>query len=173
MNKDFFIIGARVLAAAVIGVTIFLSTGSREENPGNQDNQNRKRDDEPGKDVNNSNPSGFWNPAEQHEVKNEVVNNGNGNQQQMVNKPSGEKIITGLRGINMTIGRVSQVINSLTDITRSIMRLFGKDTGGRQQYSPNPWSSGQIPVSRINPYIIQVGPTYDNNCGYYGQQYYE
>lgn len=182
MGKDFLIIGARVLAALVIGVTVFLTTGSgsKSENPRNQD-QDRKRDDNLGSkenlNGNGGSSSGFWNPEVQQDVKDSVVNNGdsqNQQNQQMNQKPSGEKIISGLRGVNMTIGRLSQVINSLTDITRSIMRLFGKDVGPRQQYCANPWSSGQIPVNRVNPYIIQVGPTYDNNnCGYYGQQYCE
>ena len=160
MNRNFFEIGARVLAAVVIGVTIFLSTsgGSKsDENPKGPENNgnNGNNGNNLGKNSfgGNNGPNNFWNPTTNGGMNtnnNNQPTSENGNvsqpQQNKVNEEkNGEKIITGLRGINVTMGKVSQVISSLTDIARNIMRLFSKDTG--QQYCANPWScGGPIPV---------------------------
>lgn len=168
-NGKFWEIGLKILAAAVVGVAVFVGI----------DRSTSK------KDV-NFNGNGNPQPEEQTEVKNqwnqpdEPKNNNEVNQQKSSskedNKAVGEKVVNGLKGMYGTFGKLSQVISSLVDVVGSVGRLFGNDNNypPRQPYfTSNPWGCGcnlGPGLHRVNDYIIQVGPTpgqqYGNNYNY-------
>lgn len=181
MNSSgrFWEIGLKILAAAVVGIAVFVgidrSTSKRENNfNGSQPNQNN---------GNQNNFNGNWTQPEEQQTQ-ESVNQQSGNTEsaKVENKETrvGEKVVSGLRGMYGTFGKLTQVISSLVDVVGSVGRLFGNDDGygyppRQPYYTNNPWGCGcnlSPGLHRVNDYIIQVGPTpgqqYGNNyCGYY------
>ena len=166
-NGRFWEIGLKILAAAVVGIAVFVGiekSTSKENNNFNGSQQNP--------DQNNNGNNNWTQPEQQQEAQNNTVN------QKPENKVVGEKVVDGLNGIYRTFGKLSQVISSLVDVVGSIGRLFGNDNNygypPRQPfYTSNPWGCGcnlGPGLHRVNDYIIQVGPTqgqqYGNNFGY-------
>lgn len=167
-NGRFWEIGLKVLAAAVVGLAVFVGidrstskknnsnfTGSQQE-PETKNNNWTQPGIEQNQEQMNSNPQ----PSQEN--KREVV---------------GERVVNGLRGMYGTFGKLSQVISSLVDVVGSIGRLFGNNDTGypprQPYYTNNPWGCGcnlGPGLHRINDYIIQVGPTpeqqYGGNYGY-------
>ena len=171
-NGKFWEIGLKILAAAVVGIAVFVgidkSISKKEESNFNGSQQNQ---------GNPSNDSGTWQPNEQNQgnVNQSVGNKENSNQRN--NEYVGEKVVNGLKGIYGTFGKLTQVISSLVDVVGSVGRLFGNDEFAypprQPYYTNNPWGCGcniSPGLHRVNDYIIQVGPTpgqqYGNN--YYG-----
>jgi hypothetical protein len=171
-NGRFWEIGLKVLAAAVVGIAVFVgidrSTSKRSTNFNGQGNNNQEPEPK-----NNT-----WSqPGEQQQGQN---NDNQALQQEgkRENKDVGEKVVNGLKGMYGTFGKLSQVISSLVDVVGSIGRLFGNDNGygyppRQPYYTSNPWGCGcnlGPGLHRVNDYIIQVGPTpgqqYGSNFGY-------
>lgn len=171
-NGRFWEIGLKVIAAAVVGIAVFVgidrSTSKKSTNFNNgQGNNNQEPEpknntwSQPGEQQGQNNN----NQAPQQEGKRE-------------NKDVGEKVVNGLKGMYGTFGKLSQVISSLVDVVGSIGRLFGNDNGygyppRQPYYTSNPWGCGcnlGPGLHRVNDYIIQVGPTpgqqYGSNFGY-------
>lgn len=175
-NGRFWEIGLKVLAAAVVGLAVFVGierSTSKKSTNFNDPQQNP--------DPNNNNNGNKWTQPEQQQDQaagvNQQQNAGNNN----TGKDSsvvGEKVVNGLRGMYGTFGKLSQVISSLVDVVGSVGRLFGKDNDcgyppRQPYYTSNPWGCGcnlGPGLHRVNDYIIQVGPTpgqqYGNNFGY-------
>lgn len=171
-NGRFWEIGLKVLAAAVVGIAVFVgidrSTSKKSTNFNGQGNNNQEPEpknntwSQPGEQQPGQNND---NQALQQEGKRE-------------NKDVGEKVVNGLKGMYGTFGKLSQVISSLVDVVGSIGRLFGNDNGygyppRQPYYTSNPWGCGcnlGPGLHRVNDYIIQVGPTpgqqYGSNFGY-------
>lgn len=171
-NGRFWEIGLKVIAAAVVGIAVFVgidrSTSKKSTNFNGQGNNNQEPEpknntwSQPGEQQQSQNND---NQAPQQEGKRE-------------NKDVGEKVVNGLKGMYGTFGKLSQVISSLVDVVGSIGRLFGNDNGygyppRQPYYTSNPWGCGcnlGPGLHRVNDYIIQVGPTpgqqYGNNFGY-------
>lgn len=171
-NGRFWEIGLKVIAAAVVGIAVFVgidrSTSKKSTNFNGQGNNNQEPEpknntwSQPGEQQQSQNND---NQAPQQEGKRE-------------NKDVGEKVVNGLKGMYGTFGKLSQVISSLVDVVGSIGRLFGNDNGygyppRQPYYTSNPWGCGcnlGPGLHRVNDYIIQVGPTpgqqYGSNFGY-------
>lgn len=172
-NGKFWEIGLKVLAAAVVGIAVFVgierSTSKKSTNFNGQGNNNQQ---EPEQQQNN-----MWS---QPGTEQQNQNNNQAPQQEdkRENKDVGEKVVNGLKGMYGTFGKLSQVISSLVDVVGSIGRLFGNDSGygyppRQPYYTSNPWGCGcnlGPGLHRVNDYIIQVGPTpgqqYGSNFGY-------
>ena len=167
-NGKFWEIGLKVLAAAVVGIAVFVgidrSTSNRSSNFNGQGNNNNREPEF----KNNA-----WSqPGEQQNQNTDQIPQG----ERRENKDVGEKVVNGLKGMYGTFGKLSQVISSLVDVVGSIGRLFGNDNGyppRQPYYTSNPWGCGcnlGPGLHRVNDYIIQVGPTpgqqYGNNFGY-------
>lgn len=165
-NGRFWEIGLKILAAAVVGFAVFVgidrSTSKKSTNFNGQQNQEPETKNE-------------WSQPDQQPKTN--------NQDQAETKRDnrevvGEKVVSGLKGMYGTFGKLSQVISSLVDVVGSIGRLFGNDDYGypprQPYYTNNPWGCGcnlGPGLHRINDYVIQVGPTpqgqqYGSNFGY-------
>ena len=169
-NGKFWEIGLKVLAAAVVGIAVFVgidkSTSNRSSNFNGQGNNNQNQEPE-------SKNNAWSQPGEQH---NQNENQAPHQEEKRENKDVGEKVVNGLKGMYGTFGKLSQVISSLVDVVGSIGRLFGNDNGyppRQPYYTTNPWGCGcniGPGLHRVNDYIIQVGPTpgqqYGSNFGY-------
>jgi hypothetical protein len=171
-NGRFWEIGLKVIAAAVVGIAVFVgidrSTSKRSTNFNGQQQNNQEPESK----------NNMWSqPGEHQQNKNE--NQASPQQEEKrENKDVGEKVVNGLKGMYGTFGKLSQVISSLVDVVGSIGRLFGNDNGygyppRQPYYTSNPWGCGcnlGPGLHRVNDYIIQVGPTqgqqYGNNFGY-------
>lgn len=171
-NGRFWEIGLKVIAAAIVGIAVFVgidrSTSKKSTNFNGQGNNNQEPEpknntwSQPGEQQQGQSND---NQAPQQEGKRE-------------NKDVGEKVVNGLKGMYGTFGKLSQVISSLVDVVGSIGRLFGNDNGygyppRQPYYTSNPWGCGcnlGPGLHRVNDYIIQVGPTpgqqYGSNFGY-------
>ena len=171
-NGRFWEIGLKVIAAAVVGIAVFVgidrSTSKKSTNFNGHGNNNQEPEpknntwSQPGEQQQGQNND---NQAPQQEGKRE-------------NKDVGEKVVNGLKGMYGTFGKLSQVISSLVDVVGSIGRLFGNDNGygyppRQPYYTSNPWGCGcnlGPGLHMVNDYIIQVGPTpgqqYGSNFGY-------
>ena len=160
-NGKFWEIGLKILAAAVVGIAVFVGIDKSTSRKPNSNNG-----PQPSPENNQQNQS--WEPPREKQTE-EIKQESN-------NKPVGEKVVNGLRGMYGTFGKLSQVISSLVDVVGSVGRLFGNnDDYGyppRQPYynMNNPWSCGctiSPGLNRVNDYIIQVGPMpgqqYGNN----------
>lgn len=170
-NGRFWEIGLKVIAAAVVGIAVFVgidrSTSKRNTNFNGTQNQNQG----------NSNPGTWQQPEEQPGQDNvNQQQTGNVENQERDHKAVGEKVVSGLKGMYGTFGKLSQVISSLVDVVGSIGRLFGSDDGyppRQPYYTNNPWGCGcnlGPGLHRVNDYVIQVGPTqpgqFGNNYNY-------
>lgn len=172
-NGRFWEIGLKVIAAAVVGIAVFVgidrSTSKRSTNFNGQGNNNQEPEPK-----NNT-----WSqPGEQQQQSQNNDNQAPQQEGKRENKDVGEKVVNGLKGMYGTFGKLSQVISSLVDVVGSIGRLFGNDNGygyppRQPYYTSNPWGCGcnlGPGLHRVNDYIIQVGPTpgqqYGNNFGY-------
>ena len=170
-NGRFWEIGLKVIAAAIVGIAVFVgidrSTSKKSTNFNGQGNNNQEPEPK-----NNT-----WSqPGEQQQGQ----NNNQAPQQEgkRENQDVGEKVVNGLKGMYGTFGKLSQVISSLVDVVGSVGRLFGNDNGygyppRQPYYTSNPWGCGcnlGPGLHRVNDYIIQVGPTpgqqYGSNFGY-------
>jgi hypothetical protein len=172
-NGRFWEIGLKVIAAAVVGIAVFVgidrSTSKKSTNFNGQGNNNQEPEPK-----NNA-----WSqPGEQQQHGQNNDNQAPQQEDKRENKDVGEKVVNGLKGMYGTFGKLSQVISSLVDVVGSIGRLFGNDNGygyppRQPYYTSNPWGCGcnlGPGLHRVNDYIIQVGPTpgqqYGNNFGY-------
>lgn len=164
-NGQFWEIGLKILAAAVVGIAVFVgidrSTSKKNTNFNGQQSNNQT----PEQNNNNS-----WSQPEQNLQDNQ---NQTPREVKTENKGVGERVVNGLRGMYGTFGKLSQVISSLVDVVGSIGRLFGGDSGygyppRQPYYTSNPWGCGcnlGPGLHRVNDYIIQVGPTPGQQCG--------
>ena len=174
MNSNkFWEIGLKVFAAAIVGIAVFVgidrSTSKEKRNfNDSQPNQNNDQNigwkrEEPKQDVNQQ----------------EATRNNNSCSDRKESVTVGEKVVSGLRGMYGTFGKLTQVISSLVDVVGSVGRLFGgNDNYGypprQPYYTSNPWGCGcniGPGLNRVNDYIIQVGPMpgqqpYGNNNSY-------
>ncbi len=170
-NGKFWEIGLKILAAAVVGIAVFVGIDRSTSRRGENFNGSQQR-----QDTNNNNRADSWKPEE---PKQESVNQQTDRDKE--SKVVGEKVVNGLKGMYGTFGKLSQVISSLVDVVGSVERLFGRnDDYGypprQPYYTSNPWGCGcnlSPGLHRINDYIIQVGPTQQGqqfgnnyNCGY-------
>jgi hypothetical protein len=169
VNGRFWEIGLKVLAAAVVGIAVFVGIDRSTSKKNSNFN-------EPQPDSGNQNQEKpNWPQPEEINQKQETVNKA---EVDGSSKAVGEKVVNGLRGMCGTFGKLSQVITSLVDVVSSVGRLFGKgDDYGypprQPYYTNNPWGCGcnlSPGLHRVNDYIIQVGPTpgqqYGNNYNY-------
>lgn len=161
-NGRFWEIGLKILAAAAVGIAVFVgidrSTSSK--------NNNFNNGSQPESNNNSNNqPNCNWGTQE---PKQENVNQQTRIQENpgKDNRAVGEKVVSGLKGMYGTFGKLTQVISSLVDVVGSVGRLFGNDNYGypprQPYYTNNPWGCGcnlSPGLHRVNDYIIQVGPT--------------
>ena len=163
-NGRFWEIGLKILAAAVVGFAVFVgidrSTSKKSTDFNGQQNKEPETKNE-------------WSQPDQQHNNQEQVETKRDNREVV-----GEKVVSGLKGMYGTFGKLSQVISSLVDVVGSVGRLFGNDDYGypprQPYYTNNPWGCGcnlGPGLHRINDYVIQVGPTpqgqqYGSNFGY-------
>lgn len=167
-NDKLWEIGLKVLAAAVVGIAVFVGIERSTSKKNNFNQQPPQREPEENKNTWSQPAVEQQNQAENKNQQTDPVVN------DKQNKAVGEKVVDGLRGMCGTFGKLSQVISSLVDVVGSIGRLFGSDNDygyppRQPYYTPNPWGCGcnlSPGLHRVNDYIIQVGPTPQQ-----GQQY--
>ena len=156
-NGRIWEIGLKVLAAAVVGIAVFVGIDRSTSRKNTNFNGSQSQQQEPETKNTWSQPETQQNQANSTTEQPLTPNN--------KERAVGEKVVNGLKGMYGTFGKLSQVISSLVDVVGSIGRLFGNDTGyppRQPYYTNNPWGCGcnlGPGLHRVNDYIIQVGPT--------------